>query len=314
MGGQLEGTRFARFRSYHSLLENRIRTFKDGLGIIGAPVDELFHPLLIQVRCRQAIISYIIYQYRQFGEFVALGLFFSQQGGANEAVHPIHLVLLHVQVFYDALNHTLVDQLFEGFNCGHQTLVVQKLMPHPGVHQVANRVFGAPNVQVHLPPIVHRVLTGELLIVLRVHVAQEVPGRTRRARHGIGFPRHAIRQIHPVRCPRQRCLAARAGFKIVHIGQFQRQVYWRHRLSNAIGIVSHRERLAPVTLATEQGIAQFVVDLAFAQAHTLDAVQHFINGRRHFHAIQKAGIDDDALFIVAGGAGVIGLVDYVDDF
>lgn len=52
-----------------------------------------------------------------------------------------------------AQDHALVDQLLEGLLHGGHTLIVQEAVPDTGVHQVADSVLRAADIQVNRQPV-----------------------------------------------------------------------------------------------------------------------------------------------------------------
>ena len=63
----------------------------------------------------------------------------------------------------------------------------------------------------------------------------------------------------------QRGLTVFGGFILIHLRQLQRQAFLGNHVGHSVFVID-RERLAPITLAREDGIAQTVVHLHAAQA------------------------------------------------
>ena len=120
-------------------------------------------------------------------------------------------------------------------------------------------VLGSPDVQINLAPIIRLFSAAKSAVIVRVHVPQEVPTRPGPSRHRVVFHAISFKNI-PVFLlrPRERWLSF-----------FGRQVgiYFRKRhllvLYEAWNFVfvTNWERLAPIPLATEDSIAQPVIDL-----------------------------------------------------
>ena len=53
--------------------------------------------------------------------------------------------------------------------------VIEELMPKARVEQVADCMFAAAEIEVHTLPVVDLILSCEFLVIMRVHIAQEVP-------------------------------------------------------------------------------------------------------------------------------------------
>ena len=120
-------------------------------------------------------------------------------------------------------------------------------MPEPGVHEVQHRVFDATHIQVHATAVAGGLGAGpvpfvfqgtELVGILRINVAQLVPGGASPLRHDIGVPPivlQAIAQvqfhIHPVGGLGQRGVGDGIGIVrveghrlvVFHLGQDHRQ-------------------------------------------------------------------------------------------
>src|SRR5262249_60246081 len=60
-------------------------------------------------------------------------------------------------------------------------------------------------------------------------------------------------------------LSLHDALPICHFGRLKRQVLFRQRDYSAVRTMNNRERLAPITLPTEEPIAELVVDRAFAK-------------------------------------------------
>ena len=69
----------------------------------------------------------------------------------------------------------------------HHTDVIQELMPETAVQQVQRGVLHAAIVPVDRRPVFQRLLGGQRLVVVRIHIAQEIPRRTSPLRHGVGL-------------------------------------------------------------------------------------------------------------------------------
>ena len=157
-------------------------------------------------------------------------------------------------------------------------------MPEPGVHEVQHRVFDAAHVQVHATAVARELGAGpvpfvfqgtELVGILRINVAQLVPGGAGPLRHDIGVPPivlQAIAQvqfhIHPVGGLGQRGMGDGIGvvrveghrLVVFHLGQDHGQGRFGQGVRHIVLIVHNGERLTPVALAGKQPIAQLILD------------------------------------------------------
>ena len=147
-------------------------------------------------------------------------------------------------------------------------------------------MLGTADIQVHILPVGIGLAAHEFLVVVRIHVAQVVGAGAREAGHRTGFQR--ITLVGPVLGIGQRRFPA-LGLEIRDFGQLQRQVRLVHRGGDAVLIIN-RERLAPITLARENGIPQPEIGLATAQSLFFHIILGGFNGLLHIHAIQETGI------------------------
>ena len=217
-----------------------------------------------------------------------------------------------------ALNHTLINHFLERLVLARQTNVIQELAPEAAVNQMAGGVFGAANIKVHVLPIVVGFATEIFLVVVRVFVAEIVTARTGKARHSVGLDGIAFFR-DPILGAGQRRLARFGGLVFIN----GRQLQWQFRLVHSVWhpvLVVNRERLAPITLAAEDGIAKAVIGLARADAQFPQFLNHTLDGVLHGQAIKEARIDQFAVlgiktFLPSGGVGRLGagFLHHLDD-
>ncbi len=151
-------------------------------------------------------------------------------------------------------------------------------------------------VPVDRPPVFHCFGADKLCIVVRVHIAQEVPRRTRPLRHGV---RLALRgaaaarafRVDPLGMARQRAFAALARLKIGDVRQAQRQLAFGQGLPAAGLAVYHRNRLAPVALTAEHPVAQLEIRLTVPLAVRFQPGEHLLFRVLHGKSIEEPGID-----------------------
>src|SRR5271156_4495131 len=107
-------------------------------------------------------------------------------------------------------------------------------------------------------------------VVVRVEIAQIIPTTAGPLGHGVGFAHGAIRQADPARGACKRWLAFGSRLVIVKLRRKDGQGGFRQRLVPQSPVraafPNYRERLAPVTLAAEKPVAQFIVDGLVAKA------------------------------------------------
>ncbi len=146
---------------------------------------------------------------------------------------------------------------------------MQGLRPEAGVQQVHHGVFRAAHVHIHRQPVSGFLLVEGGLVVLRVGEAQEVPRRAGERAHGIRLAAAlaATRQSHvgELGDGGQRRLARGRRLVAFDVGQSHRQFIFRHGGFAVVG-VNDRDRRAPITLAADSPVTQFVVDSTQALA------------------------------------------------
>ena len=74
------------------------------------------------------------------------------------------------------LDHSLVHQLAERFILRANAKIEEELVPEARVDQVAGGVFRTAHIEIHLLPVVGRLLAHERRVIVRIHVA-EIVGR-----------------------------------------------------------------------------------------------------------------------------------------
>lgn len=88
-----------------------------------------------------------------------------------------------------ALYHTLVDKLLERLLLTAYIVVVQELIPETAVDKVTGGMLSTAYIQVDMTPVFVGILADELLVVMRVHIAEVVSRRTGEARHSVELQR-----------------------------------------------------------------------------------------------------------------------------
>jgi len=165
-------------------------------------------------------------------------------------------------------------------------------------------------VPVDRGPVFQRLPAGERLVIMRVHIPQEIPGRTRPLRHGIRFTfgrAAALRAggVHPVGHFGQRRLAGLGRLVRIDLRQRQRQLVLRQRHPAAFLAVHQRDRLAPVALAGEDPVAELVVDLGLADALLLQPFGDGGDGVLDGEAVEEVGVYQDARLVLGGEGGLL---------
>ena len=140
-----------------------------------------------------------------------------------------------------------------GFLGGHNADVIQELVPEAAVQQMQRGVLHAAVIPIDRAPVFERFLGAQRLIVVRVHIAQEVPGRARPLGHGVGLAlgrAAAVRTggVDPVGHLGQRGLAVFGRLIGIDLGQGQRQLILGQRHPAALFTVYERDGFAPIAL------------------------------------------------------------------
>ena len=212
--------------------------------------------------------------------------------------------------------------LLVGFRRRHSANIIQELMPETAVQQMQGGVLHAAVVPVHGRPVLQRLLGGQSVLAVGVHVAQEVPGGTGPLGHGVGLAGCGAAAagaggLDPVGVAGQRGLTIGARLKVGDVGQGQGQAALGQGLPAALFTLDHGDGLAPVALTAEHPVAQLVVDLIAALAVCLQPVDHLFLCIGDGQAVQEAGVDQRAGgHIGEGGFVQIGrgiALDHLDD-
>ena len=154
--------------------------------------------------------------------------------------------------------------------------VVEELVPEAGVEQVERGMLHAAVVPIDGAPVLLGFLGDRRLIVVRVHIAQEIPAGAGPLRHGIGLAlggAAAARagSVDPVGHLGQGAFAVVGRLIALDLRQNDGQLILGDRHPAALRAGDHRDGLAPVALAGEDPVAQLVVDLFMAPS-LLDGV------------------------------------------
>ncbi len=157
---------------------------------------------------------------------------------------------------------------------------------------------------------VQRFLAGQCLVVVGIHIAQEVPAGAGPLGHGVRFAlgRAAAAGaggVDPVGHLAQGAFAVVGGLVALHLRQHQRQLLLRQRHPAALLAVHQGDGLAPVALAGEHPVAQLVVDLLLAEALLHHVFLHGGDGLLDGHAVEEAGVDHNGAVVLATNASLV---------
>ena len=220
-----------------------------------------------------------------------------------QRIHNIALRLTHL-LAVRAEYHALRRALLIGLRRIDLAEVVEEVVPETGINQVARHMLHAAVVPVDRHPVVNLLSVRELLAVMRVAVAKEIPGGTRPLRHGIGLTlcrTAALRAgaVHERLDLRKRRLTVLTGLKVIHIGQAERKLLVRNRDHTAVRAVNQRNRLAPVTLTVKGPVLHLELHTRVADALLREEFEHARNRILLVgHTVQEVGVNHDAVAAV----------------
>ena len=189
--------------------------------------------------------------------------------------------------------------------------VEKKFIPETGIDEVTCAMFGATDIEVDILPVVDRLGAKIGLVVVGVHITEIVTAGTGKTGHRAEFEgedgdiinKVFVNHLMVLLIPSphlsvtQGRLARGGRFEILDFGQLEGQALEGQHIRTIILIVN-RERLTPVALAAEDGIAKSEIDRAAADAHFLYFVDYRFHGIFDLHATHRAAIDGVALLTV----------------
>ncbi len=193
-------------------------------------------------------------------------------------------VLYAVNEVAAPLYHALVDELSERLILAHESQIIQKLIPETAVYQMAGGMLGAADIKIDAAPVFIGLASHESRVIVGIHIPQVVGRRSGKSGHRAQLKRITLGG-GPVEGASQRRLAALGGEELVDLGQFERQTLVGQHVGHTVFVV-HRERLAPVALTREYGVAQTVVYLHLAYALARYIVLGGLYGILHLHAVE----------------------------
>ena len=220
--------------------------------------------------------------------------------------------LVSVRTEDQALGRTL----HVGFRGIDLTDVVQEMMPEPGIDQVSGDMLHAAVVPVDRHPVIDLFPVCEDLVIVGIHIAEEIPGGTGPLGHGVGlafggaaaFRTGAVDEGIDL-C--ERGLAVFTGLEILYIGKAERQFLVGNTDDTALGAVNERDGLAPVALAVEGPVLHLELDACAADSLLLEDADDLRDGIFFIcQSVEIAGIDH----LAVAGVGFFGDIAALDDF
>ena len=146
------------------------------------------------------------------------------------------------------------------FRSRNNALVIQEFMPESGIQQMQGRVLHTAIVPVDRQPVFKCFRTCQCLVIVRIGITQEIPGRSSPLRHCIGLTLCRTTtawtsRIYPV----GHCCKRRFSVVCRHITFYfrkkQRQLALIDRHIPTFIAVNNRNRLPPVTLTGEYPVS-----------------------------------------------------------
>ena len=177
--------------------------------------------------------------------------------------------------------------------------IAQELGVEPCIQQVEYCVLHTADIHIYRQHFI-RFLSGyQFLIVVIIHIPQEIPGRSCPLRHGIGLSfciRSADRTlaVYPLVDSRQRRFSGSGRLIGLYIRQTKGQFFFRHRHIAAVRTVNDRDRLSPVSLTGEYPVTQLVVYGCASDSFFLNDMRSLFFQDRGLHTIPLTGIDHDS--------------------
>ena len=125
-----------------------------------------------------------------------------------------------------AQDHAVAGALGIGFSTGDDPDVMEEVVPEPGVEQMEGGMLHAAVVPVHLSPVLQGLLGRQSLVVVGIHIPQEVPAGAGPLGHGVGLAlgRAAAAGaggVYPVGHLGDGGFAVVSGLVALHLGQEQ---------------------------------------------------------------------------------------------
>ncbi len=155
-------------------------------------------------------------------------------------------------------------------------------------------VFASANVKVNLLPVAGCFLWCKFVLIFCIHVSQVIPRASGPTGHG-GMLIVKLAFMFPILRPRQWRFSAFSRQILVYFGQYNGQIVFIHRFRNSILIV-YRYGFSPVTLSSENGIAQTVIHFSFSKSALFNFSNNFFDGLFYFKPVNQLRVD--ALAIV----------------
>ena len=158
------------------------------------------------------------------------------------------------------------------------------------------RVLYAADIHIYRKHLVCLFSGNQFLVIVIIHIAQEIPGRPCPLRHGVGLSlgrlsTYRALAVHPLVNSSQWRFSGSGRLIGFYLRQAKRKFFFRYRNGSAVRTMHDRNWLAPVSLAGEYPVTQLVVHGCPAKSALLDDMRRLFLKYRGFHAIPFSGID-----------------------
>ena len=214
-----------------------------------------------------------------------------------------------------AENEALCGSLCVRLCYGNYAQIIKEFVPETGIDHMARNVLHTAVVPVNGHPILELFGISQRLGVVRIDIAQEVPGRACPLRHGVGLSLCSTTALGALAVDKgfdfcQGALTALAGLKVLDLGQAQRKLTVRNGNDAARGTVNDRDGLTPISLAVECPVLHLVLHAHLTDALLGEVLDHARDGVLLIvKAVEEVGVDHLSVACVCAGGDVAALDD-----
>ena len=190
--------------------------------------------------------------------------------------------------------HTLGQQVPKRLFLAYKPQIIQSHLEETGIHQMQNGMFHTADVLIHIHPVICLGFVKSFLLIFRITVSEEIPGRIQECIHGIHFsscffPASRADAFGKCLGSCQRRFSLAGKFNISR--KKYRQIFLFFRYPSAVVTVNHRNRCSPVSLSGDQPVTKSVVNGLLSYPLFFQPLNNSRNGILVIHAVKFAGID-----------------------
>ena len=148
---------------------------------------------------------------------------------------------------------------------------------------MSGNVLHSTVVPVYRHPVFQLLRVCQALVIVRIDITQEVPGRTCPLRHGIGLSSCIASAFRALAFYKginlsQRRFTLHTRLKVFYLRQTKRQLLIRNRNNTTVITVNDWNRLAPVSLTVECPVFHLELNTCTANALAGQLFQHLLDG------------------------------------